>query len=362
MVGKSRVATISGAGRPAGEGFSFESYRFPGKSSSDKQPIAALSYTSHGFNGVEPSAETQSSSEKYPRNHIFPIGRSPSYERAISSSQKNPGTSAKKQPRVSSYPQFSLVDRPEGHKSANKPIRTESNSSTRHPESVTTLTSLASSESNTDDANPSAMKPEESGSLEMNSPDTDKRNIWPLVLSPESLLSGCDSESQADTSLPPYSVNSTVPLVTDSPKAPTPLRRRINLIPNGKVCTGSDSSERFCIGTQTIISIPNYTTGDIGRETEGREYPYLREMRERLLSSDDPPPLAVMDEHHNHPEARLLQCQQQHTPVGTVVKLNADGYGSHTSPTHRVESCYTSTLERRRGHVNVFGGLAKNAK
>ncbi|XP_018012277.1 uncharacterized protein LOC108669458 isoform X3 [Hyalella azteca] len=97
---------------------------------------------------------------------------------------------------------------------------------------------------------------------------------------------------------------------------------------------------------------------------EGREYPYLREMRERLLSSDDPPPLAVMDEHHNHPEARLLQCQQQHTPVGTVVKLNADGYGSHTSPTHRVESCYTSTLERRRGPVavNVFGGLAKNAK
>lgn len=47
-------------------------------------------------------------------------------------------------------------------------------------------------------------------------------------------------------------------------------------------------------------------------------------MRERLLSSDDPP-LAVMDEHHNHPEARLLQCQQQqHTPVGTVVKVRSN--------------------------------------
>lgn len=69
---------------------------------------------------------------------------------------------------------------------------------------------------------------------------------------------------------------------------------------------------------------------------EGREYPYLREMRERLLSGDEPPPLAVMDDHHSHPEARLLQCQQQHqTPVGTVVKvrLSCSDYNYHLNLT-----------------------------
>uniref|UniRef100_A0A6A7FUC1 Otopetrin-2-like isoform X9 n=1 Tax=Hirondellea gigas TaxID=1518452 RepID=A0A6A7FUC1_9CRUS len=100
---------------------------------------------------------------------------------------------------------------------------------------------------------------------------------------------------------------------------------------------------------------------------EGREYPYLREMRERLLTGDEQPPLAVMDEQqqqqqqHCHPEARLLQCHPSHTPVGTVVKLNADGYGSHTSPTRRMESCYTSTLERRH-HASAYGMHPKNAK
>ncbi|XP_047739391.1 proton channel OtopLc isoform X8 [Hyalella azteca] len=356
MVWKSRVATISGAGRPAGEGFSFESYRFPGKTSSEKQPIAALSYTSHGFNGVE-SPGTSLSAQKYPRSHIFPIGRSPSYERAILSSLKNPDKNQQKQARDSSLRRFAHDEIRVSGKSS-KPKRTESNSSSHHPESVTTLTSLASSESGPDDeVNRSMMRIDDPESIEMSSSDAAKRNIWPLVLSPDTLLSECDSESQADTSLPPYSMNSNAPILpADSPKAPTPLRRRTSFLPNGKVPSG-DRATQNCIATQTIISIPNFTS-------EGREYPYLREMRERLLSSDDPPPLAVMDEHHNHPEARLLQCQQQHTPVGTVVKLNADGYGSHTSPTHRVESCYTSTLERRRGPVavNVFGGLAKNAK
>ncbi|XP_064094885.1 uncharacterized protein LOC135207210 isoform X3 [Macrobrachium nipponense] len=80
----------------------------------------------------------------------------------------------------------------------------------------------------------------------------------------------------------------------------------------------------------------------------GSEYPYLREMKERLLLSRDPP-LASMDESspHDAHDNQMLEVHQ--TPVGTVVKLNADGYGSHTSPTHRVESYYTGTLESRRG-------------
>ncbi|XP_047485718.1 proton channel OtopLc-like isoform X3 [Penaeus chinensis] len=80
----------------------------------------------------------------------------------------------------------------------------------------------------------------------------------------------------------------------------------------------------------------------------GSEYPYLREMKERLLLSRDPP-LASMDESSPHDAADNQVLEVHHTPVGTVVKLNADGYGSHTSPTHRAESFYTGTLESRRG-------------
>ncbi|XP_071527915.1 uncharacterized protein OtopLa isoform X4 [Panulirus ornatus] len=91
----------------------------------------------------------------------------------------------------------------------------------------------------------------------------------------------------------------------------------------------------------------------------GSEYPYLREMKERLLLSRDPP-LASMDEASSPHEATDNQMLEVHqTPVGTVVKLNADGYGSHTSPTHRVESYYTGTLESRRGLLEYY---PKNAK
>lgn len=90
-------------------------------------------------------------------------------------------------------------------------------------------------------------------------------------------------------------------------------------------------------------------------------------MKERLLFSRDPP-LANMDEHHSpHGDTTDNQMLEVHqTPVGTVVKLNADGYGSHTSPTHHhhhhhthgVESYYTGTLESRRGMTYY----PKNAK
>ncbi|XP_045111630.1 uncharacterized protein LOC123504825 isoform X3 [Portunus trituberculatus] len=96
----------------------------------------------------------------------------------------------------------------------------------------------------------------------------------------------------------------------------------------------------------------------LGPEGSGTEYPYLREMKERLLLSRDPP-LASMDDASPHDPADAQMLEVHQTPVGTVVKLNADGYGSHTSPTHRVESLYTATLESRRGVLEYY---PKNAK
>ncbi|KAK4886594.1 hypothetical protein RN001_002865 [Aquatica leii] len=56
--------------------------------------------------------------------------------------------------------------------------------------------------------------------------------------------------------------------------------------------------------------------------------PYIHEMKERLLGEQIPmEPLSK-----NIPQPPPLTMDQQ--PVGTVVKLNADGYGSHTSPAH----------------------------
>ncbi|XP_076056135.1 uncharacterized protein LOC143034090 isoform X4 [Oratosquilla oratoria] len=111
---------------------------------------------------------------------------------------------------------------------------------------------------------------------------------------------------------------------------------------------------RLLAAAQAVVH-PEFRTSD-PEGGGGGEYPYLREMKERLLLSHDPP-LATMDESsspHEPNENQMLEVHQ--TPVGTVVKLNADGYGSHTSPTHRVESYYTGTLESRRGEY------PKNAK
>ncbi|CAH1957237.1 unnamed protein product [Acanthoscelides obtectus] len=77
--------------------------------------------------------------------------------------------------------------------------------------------------------------------------------------------------------------------------------------------------------------------------------PYIHEMKERLLgeqiplevvpagatggkkiATPTPPPQFVMDQSHHHQAP-------QHQTVATVVKLNPDGYSSHTSPTRRAD-------------------------
>ena len=64
----------------------------------------------------------------------------------------------------------------------------------------------------------------------------------------------------------------------------------------------------------TSLSFPPFPT-------EGREYPYLREMRERLISEDDP----KTDPQSGDP--RLLQSQTHGAPVGTVVKVSPPSHG-----------------------------------
>ncbi|XP_069954776.1 proton channel OtopLc isoform X5 [Cherax quadricarinatus] len=135
------------------------------------------------------------------------------------------------------------------------------------------------------------------------------------------------------------------------------------------VMTIEDGSDGYCNNQPNTsdVYIRHSQPGDDGEspagtpENEGgggSEYPYLREMKERLLLSRDPP-LASMDESSPHDATDNQMLEVHQTPVGTVVKLNADGYGSHTSPTHRVESYYTGTLESRRGLLEYY---PKNAK
>ncbi|XP_049825496.1 uncharacterized protein LOC109597712 isoform X5 [Aethina tumida] len=62
--------------------------------------------------------------------------------------------------------------------------------------------------------------------------------------------------------------------------------------------------------------------------------PYIHEMKERLLGEQIPmepvPKKIPTPPPFNMDQQQLLQQQ----PVATIVKLNPDGYGSHTSPTH----------------------------
>uniref|UniRef100_A0A1B6EAI9 Otopetrin n=1 Tax=Clastoptera arizonana TaxID=38151 RepID=A0A1B6EAI9_9HEMI len=60
--------------------------------------------------------------------------------------------------------------------------------------------------------------------------------------------------------------------------------------------------------------------------------PYIHEMKERLLNQGNAESLLldVMDK-------EILEVHTD-SAVGTVVKLNSDGYGSHTSPTHHCHS------------------------
>ncbi|KAM3968231.1 LOW QUALITY PROTEIN: uncharacterized protein ACR2FA_006922 [Aphomia sociella] len=57
--------------------------------------------------------------------------------------------------------------------------------------------------------------------------------------------------------------------------------------------------------------------------------PYIHEMKERLLGA---PADGAVTEARESPRERPLDAHPQDTQVGTIVKLNADGYGSHTSP------------------------------
>ncbi|XP_044747991.1 proton channel OtopLc isoform X8 [Coccinella septempunctata] len=62
--------------------------------------------------------------------------------------------------------------------------------------------------------------------------------------------------------------------------------------------------------------------------------PYIHEMKERLLGEQislEPPPKIVPAQSNNKMESSPTPTQQQ--PVATIVRLNADGYGS---PTHHV--------------------------
>ncbi|KAL3265304.1 hypothetical protein HHI36_009513 [Cryptolaemus montrouzieri] len=62
--------------------------------------------------------------------------------------------------------------------------------------------------------------------------------------------------------------------------------------------------------------------------------PYIHEMKERLLGEQivvEPTPKIVPAQPSFRMESSFTQSQQQ--PVATVVRLNADGYGS---PTHHI--------------------------
>ncbi|XP_071055879.1 proton channel OtopLc isoform X8 [Onthophagus taurus] len=59
--------------------------------------------------------------------------------------------------------------------------------------------------------------------------------------------------------------------------------------------------------------------------------PYIHEMKERLLGEQIP--MEVLPKKIPDPPPLIMDQQ----PVATVVKLNSDGYGSHTSPTHRTD-------------------------
>ncbi|XP_065159977.1 proton channel OtopLc isoform X9 [Atheta coriaria] len=66
--------------------------------------------------------------------------------------------------------------------------------------------------------------------------------------------------------------------------------------------------------------------------------PYIYEMKERLLGEQQPQatmPEVVPAKKVPTPPPLIIDYQYPQQPVATVVKLNADGYGSHTSPTHK---------------------------
>ncbi|KAI4496183.1 hypothetical protein M0802_008050 [Mischocyttarus mexicanus] len=119
---------------------------------------------------------------------------------------------------------------------------------------------------------------------------------------------------------------------------------------------------------------------------EMQRCPYLHEMKERLLSQPTPTdsldmerldggtPVKEANLHNDYPahtNPGVIPDPPEMPPeslIGTVVKLNSDGYGSHTSPAHARQPlvpqnannqplCLTPT------HVGPTNGmLPKNAK
>ncbi|XP_023311158.1 uncharacterized protein LOC108912095 isoform X2 [Anoplophora glabripennis] len=71
--------------------------------------------------------------------------------------------------------------------------------------------------------------------------------------------------------------------------------------------------------------------------TNMQRCPYIHEMKERLLGEQVP--MEIIPKKIPTPPPFAMDQQQQQLvhqqPVATVVKLNPDGYGSHTSPTHQ---------------------------
>ncbi|KAK9509152.1 hypothetical protein O3M35_006531 [Rhynocoris fuscipes] len=60
--------------------------------------------------------------------------------------------------------------------------------------------------------------------------------------------------------------------------------------------------------------------------------PYLHEMKERLLTQSGPDQLLL-----EPVDTEVLEIHQgDGTGVPTIVKLNSDGFGSHTSPSHHL--------------------------
>ena len=277
MVGRSRVATISGSSA-VGEGFSFESYNSPYVAHSGSQ-VDTLLYHQYHFNGsdaipISTQSIKQPSSQKIsPTNRVHPLGRSPSYERAILSSMKNP-TRPQKHSRGSSFPQFSMADSNfkirNGsckQKSSRQPMRTESCSSSCHPESVTSVTSLSSLDSASgfdQQQRGSSVRSRISKTAESSpsSQDESKKSRRSSVLSPDALSRDCvpasPTSSLLETSLPPYSCVSpqddaasllvTVPVHSNSSV-------RSHDYSNGP----KNSIVHFSNATQTIISIPSFT-------------------------------------------------------------------------------------------------------
>ncbi|XP_015432086.1 PREDICTED: uncharacterized protein LOC107188321 [Dufourea novaeangliae] len=148
------------------------------------------------------------------------------------------------------------------------------------------------------------------------------------------------------------------------------------------------AEQTSCRRVRVRILYQPFAHTDRSRVNESEEMqrcPYLHEMKERLLSQPTPTDSLDMDRLDGTPvkEANLHNDYPAHTNpgvipdppemppdslIGTVVKLNSDGYGSHTSPAHARQPlvpqnannpplCLTPT---HTGPTN--GTLPKNAK